>query len=251
MQEPDSFLLSLLDQNESKVRVRTELLNVLFAGRETTASFLTDIWFELARHPDVFCRLQGEVEENFSSRNQALTFETLKSLPYLRAILNETLRIHPVLPENSRGAIKDTVLPIGGGKDEQSPVFVPKGRLVGINIYAMHHRKDLFGEDANIYRPERWLDTEDEKGIRPGWAYLPFNGGPRVCIGRKCPRLYLWSTNLTHPAEQFALSEASYVTVRLVQALKRLENRDSEPWREKLRLVVTVDNGCKVAMHFK
>lgn len=51
----------------------------------------------------------------------------------------------------------------------------------------MHRRKDLFGEDAEEFRPERWLDGEGEgkKGLRVGWEYLPFNGGPRICIGRK------------------------------------------------------------------
>lgn len=156
---------------------------MLFAGRETTASFLSDIWFELSRHPSVFSRLQTEIE-NLDS-NEPLTFEALKSLPYLRAVLNETLRIHPVVPENSRQASNDTLLPLGGGEDQQSPVFVPKGHLVSWSVYAMHKRKDLFGEDAEVYRPERWLDDEERKAIRPGWAFLPFNGGPRICIGRK------------------------------------------------------------------
>ena len=179
------FLQSLLAQDEPKVRVRTELTNILFAGRETTAAFLTVLWFELARHPDVFRRLQQEIGETLTAQDGDLTFETLKSLPYLRAVLNETQRVHPIVPENARTALKDTVLPVGGGQDEQSPIFVRKGQFVAINLYGMHRRKDIFGEDANEYRPERWLDTEDGKGIRPGWAYLPFNGGPRVCIGRK------------------------------------------------------------------
>ena len=49
----------------------------------------------------------------------------------------------------------------------------------------MHRREDLYGEDAAEFKPERWLDDADEKGLRVGWEYLPFNGGPRICIGRK------------------------------------------------------------------
>lgn len=64
----------------------------------------------------------------------------------------------------------------------------------------MHRRKDLWGPDADDFRPERW------DGRRHGWEYLPFNGGPRICIG-----------------QQFALTEAGYVTVRLLQRFESIE----------------------------
>lgn len=89
------------------------------------------------------------------------------------------LRLYPVTPVNSRGAMKDTVLPLGGGEDGKSPVFVPKGGLVQWSVYALHRRKDFYGEDAEEFKPERWYT------YRPGWEYLPFNGGPRICIGRE------------------------------------------------------------------
>ena len=67
-------------------------------------------------------------------------------------------------------AVVDTVLPKGGGPDGESPLFIPKKTVVQYHVYAMHRRKDLYGDDADEFRPERW-----EK-IRPGWEYLPFNG---------------------------------------------------------------------------
>ena len=105
------------------------------------------------------------------------------------------LRLYPVVPGNSRTAIVDTVLPVGGGEDGKSPMFIPKGQIVQWSLFTMHRRKDLYGEDAEEFKPERW-----EK-LRPGWVrslplrnnaqdtdglqeYLPFNGGPRICIGR-------------------------------------------------------------------
>ena len=91
--------------------------------------------------------------------------------------LHETLRLYPVLPINARTANKDTTIPRGGGKDAQSPVFVPKGSEVAWNTWSMHRRKDYFGDDADEFVPERW------EGMRPGWEYLPFNGGPRRCLG--------------------------------------------------------------------
>ena len=73
------------------------------------------------------------------------------------------LRLHPVIPLNSRMAIVDTVLPVGGGPDGQSPLFIPKGQIVSYSVYTMHRRKDYFGEDADQYNPDRW------ESLRPGW----------------------------------------------------------------------------------
>ena len=80
-----------------------------------------------------------------------------------------------------RTANKDTLLPIGGGPDRKARVFVPKNTLVNINTYCLHRRKDIFGPDADDFRPERWASLNN-LGY---WAYLPFGGGPRICIGRK------------------------------------------------------------------
>lgn len=54
------------------------------------------------------------------------------------------------------------------------------------DVHAIHHSNDHFGEDADEFRPERWLDEEGKKGLKVGWEYLPFNGGPRICIRREC-----------------------------------------------------------------
>ena len=97
------------------------------------------------------------------------------------------LRLYPSVPVNSRSALKTTTLPTGGGPDGTSPVLVRKGEAVGYCVYAMHRRKDIYGEDADSFRPSRWDPDNKEgpnlKGV--GWGYLPFNGGPRVCPGRK------------------------------------------------------------------
>lgn len=97
------------------------------------------------------------------------------------------LRLYPSVPLNARAATKTTVLPTGGGADGKAPIFVKKGTAIGYAVYLMHRREELYGSDARVFRPERWdpnIDNEvNLKGI--GWGYLPFNGGPRVCIGRK------------------------------------------------------------------
>ena len=89
------------------------------------------------------------------------------SADFLLAI---ALRLYPVTPLISRMAGADTVLPVGGGKDGGSPLFVQKGQVVTWSFHAMHRRKDIYGEDADEFRPERW------ETLRPGWGYLPFSG---------------------------------------------------------------------------
>ena len=181
-----TFLSQLISETTDKVRVRSELLNLLLAGRDSTAALMSNVFFELSRRPEMQARLRREIDEFVGS--ELPTFEGIKSMKYLRAVLNESLRIHPIVPENSRQAVQDTVLPLGGGEDGKSPALIKKGQLLAWSSYSMHRREDLFGEDAAEFKPQRWLDDEDgqgSKGLRVGWEYLPFNGGPRICIGRE------------------------------------------------------------------
>lgn len=243
------LLHELSTQTSDRVRIRTELLNILLAGRDTTASLLSNVWWSISKDPQIWSRLQKEVGSLETPLGESRPlFEELKDMKYLRATLNESLRVLPVVPANTRQAIVDTVLPLGGGKDGKSPVFVPKGTIVCYVVHAMQHRKELYGEDADEFRPERWLDEDGRKGLRAGWEYLPFNGGPRICIGRKCLLFERGIHEADGIQEQFALTEASYITARLLQEFDRIESRDSEPWREKLSLTCTGLNGCKVSL---
>lgn len=98
------------------------------------------------------------------------------------------LRLYPSVPVNTRTTIRTTVLPTGGGPDRKSPVLIPKGSAVAFSVYSMHRRPDLYGMDAELFRPERW-DEEMPMNDNPTnakWGYLPFHGGPRMCLGRMC-----------------------------------------------------------------
>jgi cytochrome P450 len=225
------FITELVRQTTDRTRIRSELLNILLAGRDTTASLLTNVWWLLSKNPTAWQKLQTEIA---TLQGEHPTFETLKELKYLRALLNETLRLYPVVPQNSREAQEDTTLPLGGGPDGQSPLFVAKGSVVGWSVYAMHRRPEYYGPDAEEFRPERWLDdpATGAKGLRPGWEYLPFNGGARICLG-----------------QQFALTEASYTTVRLCQAFAGIESKDeTSEWREKFTLTCVNLEGAKVVL---
>ena len=174
------FLDALAESNRDPVELRDQLLNVLLAGRDTTASLFSFHFMTLSRRPDIFAKLRATVLEHFGTftNPRNMTFEALKNCNYLQWAINETLRLYPSVPFNQRHALKDTCIPVGGGPDGTKPVYVKKGVNVDYSVYMIHRRKDLWGEDADEFRPERW------DGRRTGWEYLPFNGGPRICIGQ-------------------------------------------------------------------
>ncbi|EEP76785.1 hypothetical protein UREG_01634 [Uncinocarpus reesii 1704] len=216
------FLDELVKKTNDPIELRSEALNILLAGRDTTASLLACLWNVLSKRPDVWSKLRAEVD---SLGGKKPSFEELKDMKYLRYCINEALRLYPVVPSNGRVAIRDTFLPVGGGKDRKSPIFLKKGTLVSYSVFSMHRREDIYGPDAAEYKPERW-----EK-LRPGWEFLPFNGGPRICLG-----------------QQLALTEASYTTVRLMQHFRDVESRDSHPWTELLTVTCASNYGAKVAL---
>jgi cytochrome P450 len=114
-------------------------------------------------------------------------------------------------------------------------VLLKKGEAVGYCIYAMHRRKDIYDEDALDFRPERWEDGSLERDV--GYGYLPFNRGPRACLG-----------------QNFALLQADYNVLRLLQRFPYMTVPKGEPavelGKEKkvLTLVVASGDGCRVHM---
>ncbi|OJJ30782.1 hypothetical protein ASPWEDRAFT_160541 [Aspergillus wentii DTO 134E9] len=219
---PDCFLSQLAELTTDETEITDQLLNVLLAGRDTTAGLLSIQFHILARRPDVWAKLKAEVA---TLEGRRPTFNELRDLKYVSATVNETLRLYPIIPRNVRTAIKDTVLPTGGGPDGTSPVFVAKGQNIGFDVFTLHRRHDIYGPDAEEFKPDRW------ENLRPGWAYLPFGGGPRKCIG-----------------QQFALIQAAYTTTRLVQQFERIESRDSRPLQELLTVTCASRYGTQAAL---
>ncbi|KAF1946402.1 cytochrome P450 52A12 [Clathrospora elynae] len=197
------FLDALAESTRDPIELRSHMISILLAGRDTTASLLSYIFMLFTRHPDVYAKLRSIVLEEFGtySKPKNLTFSNLKSCNYLQWIMNETLRLYPVVPIDSRRALRDTTLPLGGGPNGTAPIYIKEGQHVDYSVYVLHRRKDLWGADADEFKPDRW------DGRKSGWEYLPFNGGPRICIG-----------------QQFALTEAGYVIVRLAQKFEEIES---------------------------
>ena len=167
-------------------------------------------------------------------------------IKFYRALLTlvaSVLRLYPVGPVNARIATKDTTLPAGGGPHGTQPILIQRGQQVLYCVYGMHRRKDLYGVYADDFRPERW----DQR--RQGWDFLPFNGGARQCLGRKLNFQYFCNygcrykqpsgtwTNIS--SESFAMMEASYILVRLLQEFDDIQPRSDRPWQEHLGLILS------------
>jgi cytochrome P450 len=191
---PYVFLKEVAQATDDRTTLRDEILNALLAGRDTTASLLGNLFFVLARHPDIWEKIRAEV----STLNGELpTTESINGMKYVRYCINEckffpppgaknqtlkplqALRIHPPVPINSREATSDQILPVGGGPDGKSPIFIKKGTQVYYHAWSMQRSKELYGDDAEQFRPERW------ETLKTGWDYVPFNRGPRHCLGSK------------------------------------------------------------------
>ncbi|RPA76230.1 cytochrome P450 [Ascobolus immersus RN42] len=235
--ENPKFLESLASETSDPIVIRDQLTNLLLAGRDTTAAMLEFSLFELARHPDIYAKLRSEVLKHFGRDPKKLTYEALKDCHYLQWIMNETLRLHPPVPINGRIAIRDTTLPTGGGPTGTQPFFVPKGGRVTYSVWSMHRRPDLFGPDAASYIPERWDPKEVSEGRRkkvPSWAYVPFNGGPRICLG-----------------QQYALTEGGYVLARLAMEFEKVAAWTGEE-EEEVEMAVSLTaksaRGCRVRL---
>ncbi|KAI1170323.1 cytochrome P450 alkane hydroxylase-like protein [Nemania sp. FL0916] len=217
------FLKELAYSTQDPEGITDALLNLLFAGRDTTASLLSSLFLVLARRPDMWEKLCDEVS---CLNGRPPTYDELRGLKYAKNCLQETLRLWPPVPTNVRIAIRDTVLPRGGGTLGTEPILVPKGYAIQYNVYSMHRRPDLFGPDPGEFRPERW----EQSPPRP-WEFLPFNGGPRICLG-----------------QQYALTEATLVLARFAQVYSSIELRDSRPWTESLTLTACHSHGVHVAL---
>lgn len=182
------FIEALTSETRDPVAIRSEALNILLAGRDTTASTLSYAVWYLGMHKECFASLRTAVSD------LALTYEDLKACKPLQNVINEVLRLHPIVPMNFRTAIRDTKLPVGN-------IFIPKGTNVFYNPYALQRDPKIWGEDAAEFRPDRWDEHRPK-----AWEYIPFNGGPRICLG-----------------QQFALTELSLVLTRICQRFEDIE----------------------------
>ncbi|XP_057836076.1 cytochrome P450 97B2, chloroplastic isoform X2 [Cryptomeria japonica] len=197
-------------------QLRDDLMTMLIAGHETTAAVLTWAVFMLAQNPDKMVKAQSEVDVILGQRKP--TLECIKKLQYIRLIIAEALRLYPQPPLLIRRALQPDTLP-GGYRGDNDGYSIPQGTDIFISVYNLH-RSPYLWDNPHKFEPERFLIPKDNKDIE-GWAgfspyrsqgalypnevisdfaFLPFGGGPRKCVG-----------------DQFALMEATVGLAMLLQ----------------------------------
>ncbi|KAJ7261062.1 cytochrome P450 [Mycena rebaudengoi] len=202
VQEGETLLEHLVNYTEDHTVLRDEILNISVAGRDTTASLLTFTVYMLAENPKVLHKLREEIL-NVVGPHRAPTMEDFKELKYLRAVLNETLRLYTPVPFNQRTAQQPTIF---HSSDGRPPIYIPAGTRLVFSTLIMHRRIDLWGPDALKFDPDRFLDARLHKYLTPNpFIFLPFNAGPRICLG-----------------QQFAYHESSFFLVRLLQTFAHI-----------------------------
>ncbi|XP_062034075.1 cytochrome P450 4F2-like [Lepus europaeus] len=154
--------------------IRAEADSFMFAGHDSTASSLTWILYNLAKHPEYQERCRKEVRELLRDRGgEEIEWDDLAQLPFLTMCIKESLRLHPPLLGISRSCTQDMRLPDGR--------VIPKGVICFINIFGTHHNPAVW-QDPEVYDPSRF-EPEKVKDRSP-LAFIPFSAGPRNCIGQ-------------------------------------------------------------------
>jgi cytochrome P450 len=153
----------------SDEQLKDEVLTLLFAGNDTTTAALSWAWYLLARHPHIQESLHDEVAAHLGGRTP--TAEDLPQLPLATAVFEEAIRLYPPAP----GLARQSVEP-----DEIQGYPVPAKAILMPSQWVTH-RHPAYWEEPDQFRPERFLSGRAAE--RPKFAYFPFGGGPRVCIG--------------------------------------------------------------------
>jgi cytochrome P450 len=156
-------------QGMNDQQVRDEVITLLIAGHETVSTALTWTWYLLSQHPEVERRLLTELDEVLGGH--VPTVGHLAKLSYTHMVLEEALRLYPPAWIFGRKAIAE---------DEIGGYFIPANSMIVLSPY-MTHRHPAFWENPEVFAPERF--TPDRAASRPHYAYFPFGGGPRTCIG--------------------------------------------------------------------
>ncbi|KAL8945634.1 MAG: hypothetical protein Q9222_007855, partial [Ikaeria aurantiellina] len=141
-----NLLYNMAEQTDDRTTLRNELLQALMAAQETTAVLISNTFFLLARHPDVWNRLRQDALA--LTEDQAKNMDALLHIKYLRNVLNESLRLYPIFPQMNRGALTPTILPTGGGPHGNSPIYCPKGTIFDTAYYVLHRDPTIWGPDA-------------------------------------------------------------------------------------------------------
>lgn len=223
--EPKNDLLSLLismrDAETGKGLTETELyresLVMLFAGHDTTSNALTWAWYFLSQHPEAEQKLHAEIATVLNGR--APTMDDVPQLVYMRRVLDETLRLAPPAWITSRESVQPDTL---------GEYAIPAHAPILISPYTMH-RHPRYWKNPDAFEPDRFAPENADK--QPRFVYMPFGGGPRLCIG-----------------QPFALAEATLLLAAIAQrySLRLAPNTTVVP---APRITLGMANGLPMTLH--
>ncbi len=175
-QKTDDLLSMLLFARDEETgsglsdqQIRDEVITILIAGHETVASALTWSWYLLASHPEQWQRLRSEIIDVLGSQLPGTA--DLSNLPYTNQVFSEALRLYPPAWLITRKAIEE---------DKLGEQVIPAGSLIVMSPYVIHRHPE-FWEQPEQFNPERFAESNEKSW--PRYAYIPFGGGPRLCIG--------------------------------------------------------------------
>ena len=195
-------------------QLRDETMTIFLAGHETTALALSWLWYLLDKNPEQAQKLYDEIDQVTGGRTP--TLEDLQRMPYTRMVMDEALRLYPPAWLIMRENLED---------DEIGGYRIPKGTTIMIPTYTIHRDPKLW-EEANAFRPERF--SKENARTHHRFAYFPFGGGPRQCIGNN-----------------FALMEMQFIIVMILQKFRFKVTAGFEP--EMLPMVtLRMKNGMQV-----
>ncbi|XP_058104703.1 cytochrome P450 704C1-like isoform X2 [Magnolia sinica] len=165
--------------------LRDIILNFIIAGKDTTALTLSWFFYMLCKYPAIQEKIAREVEEATQAKDTVsidefttrVTEEALSKMHYLHAALTETLRLYPPVPVDGKFCLSDDTLPDG--------FAIKGGDSITYGPYAMGRMKFIWGEDAEVFRPERWIDDDGIFQPESPFKFTAFQAGPRICLGKE------------------------------------------------------------------
>ena len=172
-------------------RVLTMAVSMAFAGSETTAISLAAVFYYLLKNPSCYKKLIEEIDEAIKSgevedRSTGLvTWAESQKLPYLDACVKEAFRLHP-----AAGLPLERIVPPQGA--EICGQHILGGTIVGCNAWVIHRRPEIFGQDVDVYRPERWIEANKEQKKEMDGTMFQFGAGARTCIGKNISLLEVY-----------------------------------------------------------
>lgn len=153
-----------------------EALTQLIAGSDTTSNSSCALLFHVVRNPRIMQKLQAELDAKIPAEVDVPTYDMVKDLPYLQCVINEALRYH-----STSGIGLPRQIPHDAAQGVHiHGYYFPPGTVLSVPTYSIHHSKEIWGPDADEFKPERW----EKVTPRQKNAFIPFSHGPRACVGR-------------------------------------------------------------------